>query len=1104
VNRQPILLVFILLSWGVALPIRAQTTAGGILGSVADPSRARVPDAQVTATNLATALVFPTRTNADGLFAISQLPPGPYQVIVRKAGFKPLTRTDLEVNVDQQLRLDLTLEVGGPAEAVRISGAPATLQTQNSGTGMVIGSRQILDLPLLGRDFLELTLLVPGVASGAGGNNANYSVNGQREFANSILVNGIEVTGNRNNDTDVRPSVEAVEEFKLATSGYAAEFGGSAGGVIAVQTRSGSNEFHGSLFEFLRTNATTARTFFAAEPSGKKENDFGGSLGGPLVKNRTFFFVAYEGKRQRDLFSYLDTTVPSEMIQVLPNGGVDLSGLRDPYTGKPIPIFDPGFYNTNFYSSQFAGNIIPASRVSPAGRHVLQQLFPKPNAPGILNGWFNNFQVSQRYQYASDVGDLRVDHSFGGRDRLSLTYDVLNFRDLTGDPFAGAIPIPGGGGADSADQTTSANHSVSGAYTRIVSATQLNELRVGFVHTPLRQDTLIQGDVANQLGIGGVNLNGFPATSGLPQIYLAFGAIAGGSTYKPLTFSDDNLSLADNYTWNRGSHSFKFGYEYRHLLSHPDFSLFPTGFQYYSGAYNSLTSDPTYGYFDKGAYYGNGGNEIADLLLGLPGSVSLGLQLTNPVTRSYEQEAYAQDSWRLTPRLTLNYGVRYEFQAPWEEIHNHQANFDPASQGMLLAGVGANSNGLVRPDKNNFAPRIGLAWQMNSQTVLRTGYGIFYTPENSARSDILTKNYPFFYQQTFANNLGTPFTYLLDSGVSRPTAVPIPSGASSIPLVSLPNAAVQNIFYEDPVFRTGYAEMFHLTTEREITRELTVEATYAGVLSHKLPYQVGNLNLGNAISKQLGIVEALFSEGNAAYHSLQLKAERRFRTFYSFLVSYTYAKNLDNGPAPFDLNYNHQAPQNAMNLSMERGPASIDLRHNLVASHLWELPFGRNRKFFNNCGNFCQALVGNWHFDGITTWRSGLPANVVRNGQLTGYTGLRPNVLRDPNLDPAQRSLSHYFDTQAFSVAGLGKTQPGNAGRNLIRGPGLFNLDVALFKDVRLPKERALQFRVDAFNLSNTPHFANPSTDLSQGQFGSITQTIGDPRILQFAAKLKF
>jgi hypothetical protein len=273
--------------------------------------------------------------------------------------------------------------------------------------------------------------------------------------------------------------------------------------------------------------------------------------------------------------------------------------------------------------------------------------------------------------------------------------------------------------------------------------------------------------------------------------------------------------------------------------------------------------------------------------------------------------------------------------------------------------------------------------------------------------------------------------------------------------------------------------MFHFTVQREITPEFTIEASYSGALSHKLAYAVGDLNLGNSISKQLGIIQGLFSEGNDAYHALQLKAEQRFHRSYSFLVSYTYGKALDNGPAPFDLKLNHQAPQNALNLAAERGPSSFDVRHNLIASHIWELPFGRGHKLLGSCGRLCQALAGNWQFNGITSVRSGLPANVIRNGQLTGYSGLRPNVLRDPNLDPAQRTLARYFDTKAFSVAGLAKTQPGNAGRNLVRGPGFVNLDASLFKNVPLPKDWLLQIRVEAFNLANTPHFANPNTDFS-------------------------
>jgi hypothetical protein len=259
--------------------------------------------------------------------------------------------------------------------------------------------------------------------------------------------------------------------------------------------------------------------------------------------------------------------------------------------------------------------------------------------------------------------------------------------------------------------------------------------------------------------------------------------------------------------------------------------------------------------------------------------------------------------------------------------------------------------------------------------------------------------------------------------------------------------------------------MIHFTMQREVTPELTVEASYSGALSHKLAYAVGNLNLGSAISKQLGIIQALYSEGNDAYHALQIKVEQRFHRSYSILVSYTYGKNLDNGPAPFNLIYNHQAPKNALNLAAERGPSSMDVRHTLAASHIWELPIGRGHEFLGHCGRLCQALAGNWQFNGITAMRSGLPANVIRDGQLTGYAGLRPNVLHAPNFDSEQRTLAHYFDTTAFSAIGLAKTQPGNAGRNLVRGPGLVNLDTSLFKSVPLPREWLLQIRFEVFNL---------------------------------------
>jgi len=1032
----------------------AQVNSGSLLGDVRDVTGALVPGTVVAIKSGATGLEFTAVSDPQGHYSVPFLSPGRYQLKAHKDGFKDWARTGIDLHLDQKLRLDIDLSVGG-ADTITVTAAAPELQTEDASLGRVIVEREIRDLPLLSRNFQELLLLVPGVTRGAGGNSSNYAVNGQREFANSIVVNGVEVTGNRNNDSNLRPSVDAVEEFKGITSAYSAEFGRSGAGVVAIQTRSGSNAIHGAAFEFLRANKTTARSFFSPKASALKENSFGGTFGGPLRRDKTFIFAGYEGKLTRDTFSYLTSTVPNGVR--ITGAGADLSGLRDPYTGQPIPIFDPQFYATNFYAQQFPNNVIPTSRLSPAGLQSLQNLFPRPNAPGILNGWFNNYQVSQRYRFNSDTGDFRLDHYFSARQRVSLTYDATDFRSLTGDPFEGAIVTPGGGGADSADRTSSGNHSLGGTHGYTVRPNQLNELRLGYLRATVRQDHLL-------------------GNATLPQVYLAFGATAGGSTYKPLTFQDDNFNLADHYSWRTGRHSLKLGYETRRMAAQPNFSLFPTGYHYYYGAYSSLTSDPNYTYFDANAYYGNGGNEIADLLLGLPGYVAQGKQFAPVRTRSFEHHAFVQDSWRVAPRLTVELGVRYEFQAPYRELQNLQSNLDYTGLRMQLG-----SSAQVRSDKNNFAPRIGLAWRLQDKTTVRAGYGIFYTPENGARSDLLTKNYPYFSQQVFTNSPYAAPVFQLDRGAPFATPPAIPAGATSVDLGTTRSAS-QTLYFVDPNFRIGYSQSFHFTVQRELPRQITIEAGYVGTLSHKLPLATANMNLGDRLSKQLGVVRGLFSQGNSAYHGLQVIASRRFSRV-GFMISYRFAKVLDNGPAPFNLGRNRQSPQDAFNLSSERAVASIDVRHNLTASSMVRLPMG-------------------WQFNAIVTLRSGLPANVIRNGNKIGYEGLRPNASRDPHLsDP---TLTRYFDTAAFSAKGLGVTQPGNAGRNLIRGPGFANLDASVFKDIRLRELVTLQLRLEAFNATNTPHFANPNTDLSQGQFGSITNTIANPRILQLAMKVLF
>jgi hypothetical protein len=1107
------LLLAICLMLASSQAVLSQATTGSIAGRILDPSGTVASNVSLRARNDATGLTQLTRSNTSGEYSLAGLPPGEYTLEVHAEGFTTINRSGLDLTIDQKMRLDFELTLATFTQSDTVTAGTPLLQVQSVETGELIRSREIVDLPLLGRNFLDLTRLTAGVSSGGGGNTLNISVNGQREFVNSILVDGVEVAANRNNDTTVRPSVDSIEEFKVVASGYAAEFGRASGGVVAIQSKSGTNRFHGGLYEFFRPSPTAARSFFETGASPLKQHNFGDTLGGPVRKDSTFFFVSYEGVRLRNAFSFLDSVPPAGQIRFLSNGGVDLSGLKDPLTGKPIPIFDPGIYAANYYAAPFPGDIIPANRVSPAGRAVLQNFFPAPTVPGILNGWFGNFNSRQAYTYSSDTAGGRMDHIFSERDRLSAVYHYGTFQSVTGDRFAGHIPVAGAGDADYGDRENSRSQTLAISEIHLIASRWLNESRFGYTEYRLDQLSLLDNqNLASEFGMGNINLPGFSQTSGLPDVFLGFGAQTGGSTYKPLHFLDRNYQVSNTLTTRLGAHEVKAGAQYRRLSSAPFFSLFPTGFQFYGGPGLSLTGDPTYGFYDPGAFYYNGGSDIADLLLGLPYSVNLGQQLTNPTTRSWEGSFYVQDTWRVTPRLALSYGLRYEYFAPWTETRNRASNFDLMTGRMLLAGRGGNSSSLVAPDGNSFAPRLGLAYRVGSRTAIRAGWGVFYSPENDAREDVLTKNYPFAVQQTIFNDIfgGLPFPYVLDSGTPRITSVVVPPGASSMdpPGIQAATGAAQNVFLVDSHLRTGYSQLFNFSLQQAIASDLTLEAGYVGSVSRKLSYAVGNLNVGNKLAPDLGQIQGLFSEGSADFHSLQVKANKRFSRRLSFLAAYTLGKNMDNGPAPFNLGHNlnsQNQPQDPFNLALERAPADSDVKHNLVASYIYELPFGKGQPLLASLRGWPQALFGGWQVNGIFAARSGLPVNVVRNPHNTGFEGLRPDVVRDPNLAEWQRSLTRYFDTGAFlesAFTGSHKHDLGNAGRNLVRGPGLANLDFSVFKEIPLEERARLQLRFEFFNLTNTPHFANPDGNMSDGSFGSITQTIANPRIIQFAAKL--
>jgi hypothetical protein len=1092
----------------------SQATTGSISGHVTDPAGKVVQGAQVSILDVDTGIVTTTNTNSSGEFIQTALPPDHYTVSVQSAGFDTATVAAFELSIDQRARFDIPLKVGTVSSRVEVTSATPLLQLQGAETSQVIGAREIEDLPLEGRNFTGLMLLVPGVTPGGGGNNLNLSVDGQREFSNPVEVNGTEVTGNRNNDTNVIPSPDALQEFKMVPSGYAPEIGRASGGSVIIQTKAGSNDIHGSGYFFYRPTATAANTWFAgagAEPT-IQQKIYGATIGGPIKKDKAFLFLAYEGSRLQNSYDYPGNTPPVNQVTFDAAGDADFSGLLDPYSGTEVPIFDPLFFNANYYSEQFPGNIIPANRISPGGKAILLNLFPTPEN----SSFFTNFAVHQAYNSDSNVANLRTDYTFSQNNRAYLTYDAEQGDTTTADPYAGYIAVKGGGSGDSGDLTGFENNVIALRYDHVFSPALLNEVGGSYFLSTVSQNSPLAGtNLATTWGIQNVVIPNFASTYNLPQIQFQSGPTVGGSTYKPLTFRDKNISFLDSLSWTRGRHNGKFGYEYRHLNSHPNFSLFPTPYEYVGGAGEALTSDPTYSYYNADAYYYNGGSEMADLLLGLPYVVDQGLQLTNASTTANEHTFYLQDFWQATPHLNLTYGIRYENQQPYVEANNNEANFDINTLLINLAGRGGNSKSLVNSNKTDFMPRVGVSFQFLQTWVVRVGFGVFYSPENDAREDILTKNYPFFTQQQFVNYFDNgcycfQLPYDLDAGVARSTSIAIPSGASTIDLASVPGGNTQTVYSEPKDFPTAYSRNYNLTVEKQLGNNTSVEIGYVGANTRHLSDEVGNYNVGNHLSANVGKVQTLLPVGLSNYDSLQTKLNRKFSHGYSILASYTFAHGLDNGPAPFDLGKGGNYPQNPFNVQAEYANSDTDVRHHFVASQIIELPFGRGKRFLSHADGLAEALIGGWQLNSITTLQTGTPFNVVSNGNDPNYPGLRPNLITSAWV--GHKTVQEWFNIKAFTVPKGQTDQPaagqallvGNAPRNFLFGPGYTNEDFSLFKVFSLAREIKLQVRAEAFNLLNEAHYDNPISNLAAGaQFGQIRGGYS-PRVMQFAGRLTF
>ncbi len=1095
-----------LLSLSLLFPatLMAQITTGTILGTVSDASGAVLPGATVTATNLDTGLVRATITNEAGAYTLVNLPIGNYQVKVQASGFKVGVSGPFQLVVDQKLRSDFRLDAGNVTESIQVAGTGQTqLQTDQPDVNQIVQEREIKGLPLNGRDFFSLLLLSNGVQDTSNDQtgattNVTFSINGMRPESNSVTLDGIEMSSIRESDVDLRPNIDAVSEFKVLTSVFSSEYGHTAGGVISIQSKSGTNEFHGSLFEFLRNDALNAANFFRnpvnPDKAPLKQNQFGGTFGGPIRKNKTFYFLDYQEYKLRR------TNEAFAVVPEIPFRDGDFSSLL----ASGIGVYDPATDGAVQFKDQSRAtpgnpqglNIIPRNKFNSFGSYLLNSV-ALPNLPA--NFPLGNYFVQQRRRYTQHDAGIRVDHSFSSKDSMFVRYRWNDGFLNDADPLSRADgPTPGIGGGYGSESRgivqggthRDRNNNMVLSEVHVFNPKLVNEARVGFHRYHL--DVLSHAfglNLAERFGLKGTNTD--QLFSGLPAIYLNAYTNIGEDDFKPLYFRETSIQFNDNLTYTLGKHSLKVGGEYRRRGENNYYALFPAG-SFYFFPYRT-SKDLSF----------VEGHELAEVLLGLPLNSFHGRRFSSALLKDRQYSFFIQEDWKVTDRLTLNLGVRYEYLTPFFSPTDEISMFDLEQKKLLLAGRDGVSRYIVEPDRNNWAPRIGFAYKFNPKTTLRGGFGVFYDPATAFRDDI--KFNPPFYRQIidfdgwkFSDPAPPPF---LDPG-------PLPKG--------------YDLFSIDRRFRIGYSEQYSLAVQRELPGKMLFEAAYVGAQAHKLPFRF-DLNQaqprgGSKPAPELGKIQVVSNVGNLAYHSGQFKLERRFGDRLFFLASYTWSKAIDNVGSSLARASANGGVQNVFDPKLNRAVADYDVPHRLAFSYVYVLPFGKGQRWLSAGRPALNAALGNWQITGLFITSSGAPGTVVvaDNDNIPGGRA-RPNLIRNPNLPSSERSVDRWFDTGAFVANrdSKGNLLPGSAGRNIFRGPGYTNFDLGLAKFFPITERFRLQFRAEFFNLTNTPHFALPVRTMNDPAFGQITHTRNPAnfgstatsyanRQIQLALKLEF
>ena len=1094
------------------IPLRAQTPSGEISGVVTDQTEAIVAGVRITLTNTATNAVREVQTNDSGLYAFPALPPGVYTLKAEKQGFRAVERKNIEVLVGSANRIDIALQVGELANVVEITGGAPVLQSENASIGTVIENRSIVELPLNGRNYLQLTSLIPGATTNGpasaqgqqrmGGQRNSFALNvsGQRIHYNHYSLDGIENTDLNFNSYMLLPSIDAIREFKVESGLFDAEYG-RAIAQVNVSTKSGTNQFHATLFHFLRNSALDAKNFFDRpdpEPIPPfKRNQYGLTVNGPVAipklfngKDRLFFLFNWEGLRERKAL----TSTPSLPLTAWRNG--DFSGLATIYD-PATRVFDAAG-NVTGAPTPFPNNRIPENRIHPVSKKLLA-FYPLPQQERTGSNFVNN----EAKRIDADQYTYRVDFTESSNSNWFFRHSISH--ELGYDPFA--VPNMGINTDADVQQGVLAN-------TRTFGSNKVNDIRFGLsrlvnAHISPRANNV---NVVKELGINIPSDN--PLYWGVPNIGITGLAGLGEESDAPFINYDTTIQLVDNFSWTLGKHSYKFGGEVRRVRYNQIGGVVTRGRFNFDGRYTQQPLLPA---------AQRGGHAFADFLLGHFNNAEgqVGAPIAN--FRSNYFALYVQDNWKITPKLTLNYGLRWENDQPFLDKHDAIVNIDfrwdnsmepvyvRAGTGDPFEGNpafrlapdiqyvrdGRFGRGAYKNDLNDFAPRLGVAYQITPKTVLRTGAGIYYVRDIGNATFDIVRNAPFTIRrnepaESFRPNLS----------FEQPFAR---TGAPTFILINQ---------FDEP---TSYVTQWSFGLQRELTGDMTVEATYFGSVGAKLrrlqtynqtrPSQLANSNLSRPYPK-FGGFQVMNAPSHSSYHALYLKVQQRFSRGLTFLSSFAWSKSIDNGSGIRTSVGDSLTPSDDYNLELERGLSAFDFRRRWTTSWVWELPVGKGKRLLSD-NRVADFVVGGWQLGGILTLQDGFPFTLTcgpGNIQNGGGICYPDSTGADPNLPRDQQTRTRFFNTDAYvdRIPATGNFRFGTTGRNSVIGPGIISFDASANKKFYLTESRFLEFRTEIFNAPNHPIWNPPGTQLRTPNYGVITSTKIDSRQIQFALKLVF